>query len=285
MHNRNEQKESTNQTMSVEPSEHYENFPVGSWLVPAEKRPIVHAIYRFARFADDIADEGLQNSTQRVADLEKLQAAIQSPATLNLDQSAQAHSIVEGLQQHGLCNDKNQYKPYLLALLEAFIQDCKRSAPANQPPNRMFEDHQSLLHYCQRSANPVGRMMLLLFDSHKPELLAHSDAICTGLQWVNFMQDVSIDASKGRIYAPSEDIPDAPMVLEQTRQARQLLISGIPLLKAVPLRLSLELRAILAGGISLADKIIAMNGATQTVRPTLSKTDALQLLWRFIRLR
>ncbi len=285
MHNRNELKKSTNKTMSIEPSEHYENFPVGSWLVPAKKRPIVHAIYRFARYADDLADEGLQSAAQRVADLKNLQAALQNPYTHNLGLSAQAHGIVEELRQHGLCDNENQYKPYLLALLKAFIQDSKNSAPANQPPNRMFEDHQSLLHYCQHSANPVGRMMLLLFNSHKPELLAHSDAICTGLQWVNFMQDVSIDASKGRVYAPSEDIPNPPMVLEQTRQARQLLISGTPLLKAVPLRLSLELRAILAGGINLADKIIAMNGATQTVRPTLSKTDAPQLLWRFIRLR
>jgi hydroxysqualene synthase len=285
MHNRNERSQVTTRTMSIEPSEHYENFPVGSWLVPATKRPIVHAIYRFARFADDIADEGLQNATQRVADLEKLQAALQNPYTLNLGLSAQATSIVEGLRQRGLCDDKNQYKPYLLALLEAFIQDSRKSAPLNQSPNRMFEDHKSLLHYCERSANPVGRMMLLLFDSHKSELLDYSDAICTGLQWVNFMQDVSIDAIKGRIYAPSEDIPDAPLVLEQTRQARQLLISGTPLLKAVPLRLSLELRAILAGGIRLADKIVAMNGATQTVRPTLSKKDSLQLLWRFIRLR
>jgi hydroxysqualene synthase len=285
MHNRNERNQTTTRTMSIEPSEHYENFPVGSCLVPAEKRPIVHAIYRFARFADDIADEGLQNAAQRVADLEKLQTALQNPSALNLGLSAQGQSIIQGLLQRGLCNDKNQYKPYLLALLEAFIQDSRKSAPANQPPNRMFEDHQALLHYCERSANPVGRMMLLLFDSHKSELLNYSDAICTGLQWVNFMQDVSIDALRGRIYAPTDTIPSAATILEQTRQARQLLISGKPLLKAVPLRLSLELRAILAGGIRLADKIIAMDGATQTVRPTLSKKDALQLLWRFIRLR
>jgi hydroxysqualene synthase len=105
------------------------------------------------------------------------------------------------------------------------------------------------------------------------------------LQWVNFMQDVSVDAAKGRIYAPTISIPDAATVLNQTRLARQMLISGKPLLKRVPLRLSLELRAILAGGISLADKIIAINGATQTFRPTLSKKDSIRMLWRFIYLR
>jgi hydroxysqualene synthase len=283
MHNRNEQHETSTRTMSIEPSEHYENFPVGSWLVPAAKRPIVHAIYRFARFADDIADEGAQSAAQRIAELEKLRAAIQNASTVEL--SVQANAIVQELLRHGLCDDKNDYKPYLLALLQAFIQDSKNSAPPNHPPNRMFEDHSSLLNYCSFSANPVGRMMLLIFDSHKPELLAYSDAICTGLQWVNFMQDVSIDAQKGRIYGPSEGIPNSATVLDQTRQARQLLLYGKPLLKAVPVRLSLELRAILAGGIGLADKIIAMNGATQNTRPTLSKKDAAHMLWRFISLR
>jgi hydroxysqualene synthase len=271
--------------MSVEPSEHYENFPVGSWLVPTSKRPIVHAIYRFARFADDIADEGPLEAEQRVALLERLNSAIKNQSAKDPALSRDEQEIINGLLQHGLCEETNQYKPYLLALLEAFIQDSKNSAPADNPPSRMFANHQSLLAYCERSANPVGRMMLLLFDSHKPELLRYSDAICTGLQWVNFMQDVSIDALKGRVYAPSESIPNAAIVLEQTLQARQLLISGKPLLNAVPLRLSLELRAILAGGISLADKIIALRGATQSIRPTLTKADAIQLLWRFIRVK
>jgi hydroxysqualene synthase len=282
MHNRIERNQTTKRQMSIEPSEHYENFPVGSWLVPKAKRPIVHAIYRFARFADDIADEGVQSTTQRIAELEKLRSAIQNSTAIDL--STEAQSIVQALRNHGLCDNKSDYKPYLLALLQAFIQDSKNSAPPNQPPNRMFEDQHSLLHYCQHSANPVGRMMLLLFDSHQSELLKYSDAICTGLQWVNFMQDVSVDATKGRIYAPSKSVPDPTMVLDQTRLAREMLISGKPLLTQVPLRLSLELRVILAGGISLADKIIAMNGATQTIRPTLTKNDAPRMLWRFIRL-
>jgi hydroxysqualene synthase len=283
MHNRNEENHLANLQMSIEPSEHYENFPVGSWLVPRVKRPIIHAIYRFARFADDIADEGNQSAAQRTAELERLKSAIQNASVLDL--SIEAQRIVQRLRDHGLCDADNDYRPYLLALLHAFIQDSKNSAPSNQPANRMFADHASLLEYCSRSANPVGRMMLLLFDSHSPELLNHSDAICTGLQWVNFMQDVSVDAAKGRIYAPSKSIPTAAMVLDQTRLARQMLISGKPLLRLVPLRLRLELRAILAGGISLADKIIAINGVTQTFRPTLSKKDAGRLLWRFIYLR
>jgi hydroxysqualene synthase len=271
--------------MTIEPAEHYENFPVGSWLVPAAKRPIVHAIYRFARFSDDIADEGTQSAAQRVAILEKLKTALMFHSDERPEQSDQARSILVELHKHGLSQHGSAFQPYLIALLDAFIQDSKNSAPQGTPPNRMFRDHQALLNYCANSANPVGRMMLLLFDCHEPKLFAYSDAICTGLQWVNFMQDVSADALKGRIYAPCEHIPNAALVLEQTVQARQLLLSGKPLLKKVPLRLSLELRAILAGGLSLADKIIALHGATQFTRPTLSKTDATKLVWRFIRLR
>jgi hydroxysqualene synthase len=294
MHNRNEYNQTPNSAMPIEtiesikpsgPIEHYENFPVGSWLVPASKRPLVHAIYRFARFADDIADEGLQSAEQRVAGLKQLQAALQNPFALDPCISDDARRIIHGLMEHGLCESNSPYKPYLLALLDAFIQDSTNSAPTNQPANRMFEDHQSLLRYCERSANPIGRMMLLLFDAHKPELLNYSDAICTGLQWVNFMQDVSVDAIKGRIYAPSQSIPDAATVMSQTNLARQMLISGKPLLWRVPFRLSLELRAILAGGVSLADKIIALKGNTQVLRPALSKKDGMQLLWRFIYLR
>jgi hydroxysqualene synthase len=283
--------------MSLEPAEHYENFPVGSWLVPANKRPLVHAIYRFARFADDLADEGFQTCEQRVTALEVLKIAVESnladepnwkvnaKATLDQSQFVNAQSIVRDLQKRGLTQPLSPFRPYLLALIDAFIQDSLRSAPPDSPANRMFESHQDLLSYCERSANPVGRMMLLLFDCHHSHLLEYSDAICTGLQWVNFMQDVSLDVKKGRIYAPTKTLPDAATVLEQTLQARQLLVFGKPLINAVPLRLSLELRAILSGGLTLADKIIALEGATQTSRPTLSKIDIGRLILRFIRLR
>jgi hydroxysqualene synthase len=288
---------------TFEPSTHYENFPVGSWLVPSRKRPIVHAIYRFARFADDLADEGSFSASVRIDALETLKLALNADQTteaalakssLLTANLAQVLSIVEDIKKHVLVGTPNLYKPYLVALLNAFIQDAANSAQSPAPPHPMFTDQAALLAYCEKSANPVGRMMLLIFDCHRPELLAYSDAICSGLQWINFMQDVSVDVDKGRIYCPNDDLismalssdvpllPSSSVILKQTIRARALLLSGKPLAAAVPLRLSLELRAILSGGLCLADKIIAANGATQHFRPKLTKSDALKLCWRFL---
>jgi hydroxysqualene synthase len=300
-----------NNEIAINPALHYENFPVGSWLVPKRKRPVIHAIYRFARFADDIADEGNQTAQQRIAALESLKLGLEGNSSASAffkacteafepKQADLAHAIIADIEKQVYPNSvhqqQNEYKKYLTALIDAFIQDSKNSASDGKPANPMFQDQAGLLHYCERSANPVGRMMLLLFDCHNIELLNHSDAICTGLQWINFMQDVSVDQQKGRIYCPADaynfqrgagggGLPSAEVILSQTHKARAMLVSGKPLLQAVPLRLSLELRAILAGGMALADKIIAVNGATQNFRPTLTKSDALGLCKRFFWLR
>jgi hydroxysqualene synthase len=293
--------------ITFELSDHYENFPVGSWLVPAPKRPIVHAIYRFARFADDVADEGEFSATERLEALNAIKNALNDDAYASVTitsskilapQIAQIQSIIDDLKYRVFTDSIANYKPYLVALIDAFIQDSTNSAPSPLAPNAMFRDHADLLAYCDKSANPVGRMMLLIFDCHRPELLGYSDAICTGLQWVNFMQDVSVDANKGRIYCPASSfhvsneyhlshqrtLPSSQVILDQAIQARAMLLAGKPLLAAVPLRLSLELRAILAGGLTLADKVIASGGATQNYRPTLSKRDAGKLIWRFFHL-
>jgi hydroxysqualene synthase len=292
---------------TVEPSDHYENFPVGSWLVPAPKRPVVHAIYRFARFADDVADEGEFSANERIEALNAIKNALNDApnasakianSKLLATQTAQIQNIIDDLKNRVFTEKTANYKPYLIALIDAFIQDSANSAQSPAPPKTMFRDHAELLAYCEKSANPVGRMMLLIFDCHRSELLGYSDAICSGLQWVNFMQDVSIDASKGRIYCPATSLhhsresnpnnqrvlPSSEAILDQAIQARAMLVSGKPLLAEVPLRLSLELRAILAGGLTLADKVIASGGATQNYRPTLSKLDAGKLIWRFFHL-
>jgi hydroxysqualene synthase len=296
---------------AINPATHYENFPVGSWLVPSSKRPIIHAIYRFARFADDLADEGDCPARQRIMALEALKLGLEenssafheaSSRAFEPEQANIARAIIRDIEDQVYSQGRNDYKKYLTALLDAFIQDSENSAQQGKSANPMFQDEAGLMSYCERSANPVGRMMLLLFDCHKIELLNHSDAICTGLQWINFMQDVSIDREKGRIYCPANtythtyvypfkttsqgiDQPSAEVILAQTLKARAMLVSGKPLLRAVPLRLSLELRAILAGGLTLADKIISAKGATQNFRPKLTKADALVLCKRFFWLR
>jgi squalene synthase HpnC len=242
---------------------HYENFPVGSWLVPKAKRQHIHAIYNFARYADDVADEGQSTAQERIDQLQTLKNSLNNPAVAPVP----AKDIINNLHKSVLDTEGKLYRPYLSDLLDAFIQDSK-----------------DLMDYCRLSANPVGRMMLLLFDKHESRLLPYSDAICSGLQWINFMQDVSLDTKKGRVYLPRDAVQGAiaqdikaAEIMKQTLAAKSLLMSGYPLLQHVPWRLSLELRAILAGGLSLANKIIACEGNTLNYRPTLSWRDSHRL--------
>jgi hydroxysqualene synthase len=262
---------------------HYENFPVGSWLVPAAKRPHVHSIYRFARFADDLADEGNMPKAERVAQLEALKSAL---SQLRDSSITELPPVVAQLKDQ-LKTSASDYIPSLQALLEAFIQDSKNTPSDGQAPRCMFDSEAALMDYCSRSANPVGRMMLQLFESHDAANLPLADCICSGLQWVNFMQDVSIDLIKGRIYIPQDCFPSgliqptADIIEVQTRKARALLVAGLPLLARVPFRLSLELRAIIAGGLALADKILAVGGDTRTIRPRLTFKDSWSLVKHF----
>jgi hydroxysqualene synthase len=270
--------------------EHYENFPTGSWIVPKKQRPKIHAIYNFARFADDVADEGSAPKAQRIAHLTALKHSINDPSISPTGASA----IMQNLHDRVIKTSGQQFQPYLEKLIDAFIQDSTNSAADSQEANFMFNNETELLDYCSRSANPIGRMMLLLFNCHKPELFKDADAICSGLQWINFMQDVAQDSEKGRIYIPREcmdttrtgvNLPNSAIILAQTIKARQLLASGVALTRHVPLRLSLELRAIISGGLTLANKIITVGGNTQDIRPTLGSFDAPKLLLCMLRLR
>src|SRR5690606_13208005 len=148
-------------------------------------------------------------------------------------------------------------------LLSAFEQDVTV---------KRYDDYAALLDYCTRSANPVGRLMLHLYDAATPDNLAESDAICTGLQLVNFWQDVRVDWRKQRIYLPradmqrhgvTEDDLDACRLTPQWRalmacqveRARALLHSGAPLARRLPGRIGLELRMVVQGGLRILERI------------------------------
>jgi hydroxysqualene synthase len=170
--------------------QHYENFPVASVLCPPHLRAPIAAIYWFARTADDIADEGHATAVQRLADLAAYRADLWAVA------HGRAHSgrwptvfgnLSLALVQHKLPVD------LLDDLLKAFEQDCEKTRYATPG---------ELLDYCRRSANPVGRLLLHLYGEKAKVLFLLSDDICTGLQLVNFWQDLSVDIPRGRIYLP-----------------------------------------------------------------------------------
>jgi len=254
---------------------HYENFPVASLLVPAVLRPAVVAIYGFARTADDIADEGDLPPDERLARLDAFDRALDAIAAGTPPALPPFPELARAIARHRL-----PLAPFR-DLLSAFRQDVTTTRYASW-------DH--LLDYCRRSANPIGRLMLCLYDAGTPANLVASDAICTALQLVNFWQDIAADWRRGRLYVPAEDlarfgvteahVADARcdpawrslMAFESVR-TRALLESGRPLTRALPWRLSLELSGVLAGGHRILDGIDATGGDVFRRRPQLSRAD------------
>ena len=267
-----------------------ENFPVASWLCPAELRPPILAIYRFARFADDLADEGEASAAQRQAALAALRASLHAcaqgrpPAP---EHAALMTPLALAMRAYALP------LPLLDALLDAFVQDTE---------TRSYPDRAALLDYCRRSANPVGRLLLHLVGVRAPAALAASDAICTGLQLVNFWQDVSVDRLKGRVYLPADALashgltPEGVLagqdsqalracIADQTQWATGILDAGRALPPLVPGRLSWELRLVIEGGLRIAEKIRHLEYATQIHRPRLRAWDGALMLVRALRQR
>ena len=257
------------------PVAHYENFPVASWLAPAALRPAIVAIYHFARAADDIADEGDAEAAERLSQLDHCDAMLDRIAKGDRPQEPPFASLSDAVRAHGL--------PLALLrdLLSAFRQDVLKTRYAN------FAE---LLDYCSRSANPIGRLLLHLYRIDDSERQRQADAICSGLQLANFWQDVAIDWNKGRIYLPKDDMIRYDVAEEQiahgrsderwraliafeVQRTRAMLQSGRVLAEALPLRLKLELRMVVAGGLRILRSIDAVDGDVFRHRPVLSRRD------------
>jgi squalene synthase HpnC len=179
------------------PVTHYENFPVASLLCPPHLRPVIAAIYAFARTADDIADEGDTPAAERLADLAAFHADLQATADGRAPSPRWAEVFIP--LQAVLVSHRLPV-PLLADLLSAFAQDVEKTRDADG-----YADRTELLDYCRRSANPVGRLLLHLYGVHGDQALAQSDDICTALQLANFWQDLSVDIPRGRHYLPRED--------------------------------------------------------------------------------
>ena len=271
------------------PSEHYENFPVASWLCPPFLRAPIAAIYWFARTADDIADEGTASADQRLAQLSGLRLDLLAAGNLQ-PHSGQWPQVFDplsdaitrfGLPMH-LLHD----------LLDAFVQDVVFTAA-----HRRYQTDAELHDYCKRSANPVGRLLLHLYGIHDDDSLARSDQICTALQLINFWQDLQRDIARARWYASVEQmvyhgvrdtdlqqdvacIPASRMVASYAASARSRMLHGAPLADRIPGRAGWELRLVIQGGLRILEKIAAMEHATWRSRPRIGKSDLPLLVWR-----
>lgn len=272
--------------MSVD---HYENFPVASWLCPPTLRGAVMAIYQFARTADDIADEGRAGADERLAILARYRAALMRTIE-GAPPSGQWESVFKplgsALARHHLPTGQ------LTALLSAFEQDATNPA---------YADRNALLDYCARSANPVGRLLMHLAGIEDRDALAQSDAICTALQLVNFWQDLSLDLQRGRVYVTEADASRFGLELralrpgadtESTRAlvhsliewARETMLAGAPLVHRMPGRMGWELRFVVQGGLRILEKLESSGCNAMSSRPLITKTDLPVLTWRALRM-
>lgn len=284
--------------MSVD---HYENFPVASWLMPKHLRqPIAH-IYWFSRHADDIADEGEHSDAWRLTQLQGYREALTQIEAGQLQFSAKddRYAIFAPL----LPVIKTNKLPINLFtdLLTAFEQDIRV---------KRYEDYKQLYEYCQHSANPVGRILLHLYHELSADSLQMSDAICTALQLTNFWQDVAIDWQKDRVYIPLEqlqhydldeqyiasryahepttaaqDLQWQRLMQAQVQSTRELFHRGKPLAKRLPGRIGLELRMIVLGGLRILERLDQVNYDVFQARPKLGKADWLLLGGRLLTTR
>lgn len=265
-------------------TQHYENFPVASVLLPRKLRRPVGLIYTFARQADDFADEGDLEPAQRLellngfrSELDRIKAGERPDTPLFQDLAAM------------IAEYRLPLEPFY-DLLDAFSQDVVKTR---------YASFGEVMDYCRRSANPVGRLLLHLYGAAETRNLAYSDAICSSLQLINFLQDVAIDYRKNRIYLPQDEmekhrITEAQIARGdssgtwgmfmhfQIERTRKLLQSGAPLGKILPGRIGLEMRMIIMGGESILRKLHKSHGDIFNQRPVLKPGDWIYMLYRSI---
>ena len=259
--------------------EHYENFPVVSFLIRKELRRDVAIIYWFARTADDLADEGNFSENERLENLEKFESRLNNLLNDKFESEfdmALAKSI----------KTRNLNPAHFYNLLKAFKQDVVK---------KRYAAFSEVEGYCRNSANPVGRLILELHDIRNDEAFSYSDDICTALQLTNFYQDTVIDFEKGRIYYPIDEMEKFNVVEKMFRikennsnlrelvkfsanRTKKLFENGKHLLRHLDGRLKMEIKWTILGGEKILKKIEENNFDVIQQRPVLTKSDFTWLI-------
>lgn len=256
-----------------------ENFPVALRILPREVRRHLEAIYGYARLTDNLGDE---YPGDREAALDWVEA--------------QLHDLFEGSPRHPVF-------VRLAPMVDRFglsRRPFDRLLAANRLDQHKtgYSTWEELLEYCALSANPVGRLVLAVFESATPDRLVASDAVCTGLQVLEHLQDLGEDARVGRIYLPAEDMkrfgcsvedlraPQAAanlreLVAFESARARELLAAGGPLVASLRGYARIAIAGFVAGGLSGLDDIEA---ARYEVLGGLRQAGTYRMLRRFLTL-
>ena len=261
---------------------HYENFPVLSFLVPKNLRKHVAIVYQFARKADDIADEGILPNEERLAQLNEFEFQLHKT-----EHEKDREQFWNAL--HNTISEMNLEISNFSNLLLAFKQDITKQRYLN------FDE---LLNYCINSANPVGRIILELNSINSETAKLYSDNICTALQLTNFFQDVGVDYSKGRIYLPLDELEEfgvhenlfllkennsnfIKLMKYQVERVQLLFDEGEKLLPFLPFRLRQQIKWTINGGRGILKKIIELEYDVINSRPKFSKIDLIKLLFNW----
>jgi len=262
---------------------HYENFPVISFLIPKKLQKHIAVIYWFARTADDFADEGELNPEERLKRLNDFEEKLTS--TLNGNPK---NEFIAGLVN--TIKDKNLTPHLFYDLLKAFKQDVLK---------KRYKDFNEVLEYCRHSANPIGRLILELFNIRNEEVFQYSDKICTALQLTNFYQDTIIDYKKGRIYLPEEEMQKfgvskksfelkennlnlKSLIKFNVERTQVLFEEGKSLLGHLNGRFKYEIKWTISSGETILKKIKENDYDVLNIRPELSKKDFIRLFLKSI---
>lgn len=270
--------------------QHYENFPVGSILVPKKKRNYVWSIYAFARYADDIADSEDDSPEVKLTKLNTLDKELDDIYSGNFDgirDNTAKFLISLWKTKEDLSIPKQEFSD----LLTAFKQDSVK---------QRYETFDELLEYSRYSANPIGHLVLYVFGYHPNTdklMYQRSDDICTALQLTNFWQDVSVDLEMGRIYIPAqiilkygysydemhkkiEDDRFVKIMKELVDKTELIFNSGAHLIPDLKGRLKLEIKATYLGGNRILKMIKDINYKVLSERVKLTKSDTISIFTR-----
>ncbi|HEY9331046.1 MAG TPA: squalene synthase HpnC [Streptomyces sp.] len=269
-----------------------ENFPVAPFFLPRAWRDDLMAVYGFARLVDDIGDGDLAPGG---ADARHLGL---DPAE-GEDRLAMLDALETDLRRIFAATGETPHHPLLQALRPTVRRRALTPEPflglieANRQDQkiRRYGTYEELLAYCELSANPVGRLVLQLTGTASPERLRRSDAVCTALQIVEHLQDVTEDLGRDRIYLPADDMarfhvtesdlaaPSASasvraLIAYEAERAGDLLNEGTPLVGSVHGRLKLLLAGFVGGGRAALTAIAAagfdvLPGPPKPTKPSL----------------
>ena len=259
---------------------HYENFHVATFFLPAALRPHFHSVYAFCRTSDDLGDEVADTATAT-------RLLAQWRAMLHqcfAEPELSRHPVYVALQPT-IAASSLPMEPFD-DLISAFEQDQSHTH---------HESLESLEAYSRYSANPVGRLVLLVSGYRSEELFQLSDDICTGLQLANFYQDVVEDDARGRRYIPADAMQRFGVTDEQIHErrfdaefrvmmqflvddARARLTRGHRIVSMVDRDLAATLSLFVKGGHAILDAIAAQGYDTLRARPVVTKEAKLRLL-------